>query len=105
MSLIPVIFSTAFLILFLTAVVAGLVIWFKIKKKAQEVSRSVFGNDDLISNLKKTEQEYMQTPKSISDGHSIYTPKLAKDFPEFNVDEMKGRAENCLKEYLRAIDE
>ncbi|MBO7363241.1 MAG: hypothetical protein J6U41_07580 [Lachnospiraceae bacterium] len=105
MPLFSLIVSTAFLILLLAAVTAGLVIWFKIKKKAKEVSRSVFGNDDLLSNLKNTEQEYMQTPKSVSDGHSIYTPKLAKDFPEFNVDEMKARAENCLKEYLRAIDE
>ena len=104
MPLFSLIVSTAFLILLLAAVTAGLVIWFKIKKKAKEVSRSMFGNDDLLANLKNTEQEYMQTPKSVSDGHSIYTPKLARDFPEFNVDEMKARAENCLKEYLMALD-
>ncbi len=104
MAIFPLIASIIFLVLLLAVVIAVVVIYFTIKKKAREISRDVFGNDDLLKNLKNTEQQYMQTPKSISDGSSIYTPKIAKDFPEFNVSEMKARAENCLKEYLMAID-
>ena len=104
MALIPFISSIVFLVLFLAAVIAGLVIFFKIRKKAREISRDLYGNDNLIQNLKKNEQEYLQTPRSVSDGSSIYAPKLARDFPEFNVGEMTARAENCLKEYLMALD-
>ena len=104
MSVFPIIFSTIFLILLAFVIIAGLVIYFKIKKKASEFSQDVFGNSDLLASLKKNEQEYLQTPRSTSDGASIYAPKLARDFPEFNVSEMKARAENCLKEYLMALD-
>ena len=104
MSVFPIIFSTIFLILLAFVIIAGLVIYFKIKKKASEFSQDVFGNSDLLASLKQNEQEYLQTPRSTSDGSSIYAPKLAKDFPEFNVAEMKARAENCLKEYLMALD-
>ncbi len=104
MALIPFISSIVFLVLFLAAIIAGLVIFFKIRNKAREISRDLYGNDNLLQNLKKIGQEYLQTPKSVSDGSSIYAPKLARDFPEFNVGEMTARAENCLKEYLMAID-
>ncbi len=98
------IFSFIFLLLLAFVIIAGLVIYFKIKNKASQISRDVFGNSDLLGSLKQNEQEYLQTPRSVSDGSSIYAPKIARDFPEFNVGEMKARAENCLKEYLMAID-
>lgn len=93
-----------FLVLFLIAILAVVIIYFKVRAKARSISKELFGNEDLIKSLKKNEQEYLQTPRSVSDGSSIYAPKLAKDFPEFNVGEMTARAENCLKEYLMAID-
>lgn len=93
-----------FLVLFFAAVITVAVFVHKIKAKSRQISRDLFGNDDLLASLKKNEQEYLQTPRSVSDGSSIYAPKLAKDFPEFNVGEMTARAENCLKEYLMAID-
>ena len=93
-----------FLVLFLIVVIVVAVIYFKIRAKARSISKELFGNEDLIKSLKKNEQEYLQTPRSVSDGSSIYAPKLAKDFPEFHVGEMTARAENCLKEYLMAID-
>ena len=34
---------------------------------------------------------------------SLYLPKIKKDFPEFQYDEMKVRAENALTSYLLAI--
>ena len=104
MTYLPMIFSFIFLLLLAFVIIAGLVIYFKIKNKASQISRDVFGNSDLLGSLKQNEQEYLQTPRSVSDGSSIYAPKIARDFPEFNVGEMKARAENCLKEYLMAID-
>jgi len=104
MRMFPLISSIIFLVLLAGVMVAGFVIYLKIKNKAKEISRQVYGNDDLIANLKRQEELYEKTPKSISDGSSIYVPKLSRDFPDFNVDEMKARAENCLREYLLALD-
>ena len=103
MAAIPLIFSIIFLVLLVAAAVAILVIFFIIRNKARQVSNEVYGNPDLISNLKKQEQEYMQTPRSLSDGSSIYIPKIAKDFPDVNISELINRAENCLREYLQAL--
>lgn len=50
------------------------------------------------------EQEYASTPKSVSAMTSLYLPKIKKDFPEFQYDEMKVRAENALTSYLMAVD-
>lgn len=87
-------------------IVAGiiiLVVYFTIRNKAREISNQVYGNPDLISNLKRTEAEFMATPRSLSDGSSIYIPKITKDFPDISIPEMISRAENCLKEYLQAL--
>ncbi len=43
-------------------------------------------------------------PKSVSAMTSVYLPKIVKDFPDFNYDEMKRMAETFLMTYLRAID-
>ncbi|MCR4793056.1 MAG: hypothetical protein K5871_09905 [Lachnospiraceae bacterium] len=101
---ISVVLSIIFLALLAFVMVTGLIIYFKIRNKAREISQDMFGNSDLLGSLKNVEQEYLQTPRSVSDGSSIYAPKIAKDFPEFNIGEMKARAENCLREYLMAID-
>ncbi len=99
----PIVMSAIFLILVIVAAVAVLVVFFIIRKKAREISSEVYGNPDLISNLKKQEQEFSQSPRSLSDGSSIYIPKIAKDFPDINISELTARAENCLREYLQAL--
>ncbi len=49
------------------------------------------------------EVENSTTPKSVAGMTSLYLPKIKKDFPEFQYDEMKVRAENALTSYLLAI--
>ena len=48
-------------------------------------------------------QEYSTTPKSVSAMTSLALPKIVSDFPDFQYDEMKERAENVLISYLRAV--
>ena len=64
-----------------------------------------FGTDDLARALEQTKLEASKTPKSISDVTNIKLPVIEKDFPEFNIGDMKARAENVAVSYLRAIDE
>jgi len=99
----PIVMSVLFLVLVIIAAIAVLVAFFVIRNKAREISNEVYGNPDLISNLKKQEQEFSKTPRSLSDGSSIYAPKIAKDFPDINISELINRAENCLREYLQAL--
>lgn len=77
----------------------GIAIW-RVKSAAQKA----FGTSDLREGIKQIEQEYAMTPKSISAMTSLYLPRIKSDFPEFQYDEMKVRAENALTSYLIAVD-
>ena len=92
------------LILMLIIIACVAVVYFRMKRKVQDFSREVFGTSDIREGLKQVEQEYSATPKSVSAMTSLYLPKIKRDFPEFQYDEMKVRAENALTSYLMAID-
>ena len=76
-----------------------------IRNKARSFLNRNFGTPELAEALQNTKLEASKTPKSISDVTSIKLPVIAKDFPEFNIGDMKARAENVAVSYLRAIDE
>lgn len=92
------------LVLILIIIVCVAVFTFCIRKKVQSFSRKVFGTEEIREGFKQVEQEYASTPKSVSAMTSLYLPKIKRDFPEFQYDEMKVRAENALTSYLLAID-
>lgn len=98
---------TAVIWLIAAVVVVGGVaygVW-RAKKRAREISQAAFGTDSLIEGWKQTEVKIANTPKSVSAATSLYLPQIMKDFPEFNYNDMRIRAENVLVSYLRAIDE
>lgn len=78
---------------------------YRIKKGVSSFARRAFGTDSLTEGLDKVEKEYASTPKSVSAMTSLHLPKIKKDFPEFQYDEMKVRAQNVLTSYLLAITE
>ncbi len=82
----------------------GYGVW-RAKRAVASFSREAFGTEDIREGLRQVEQEYASTPKSISAMTSLYLPKIKKDFPEFQYDEMKVRAENALTSYLLAVDQ
>lgn len=77
----------------------GIAVW-RVKRAAQKA----FGTSVIHEGIRQIEQEYAITPKSISAMTSLYLPKIKLDFPEFQYDEMKVRAENALTSYLIAVD-
>lgn len=81
----------------------GYGVW-RAKKAVRSFSRKAFGTSDIREGIRQMEQEYASTPKSVSAMTSLYLPKIKKDFPEFQYDEMKVRAENALTSYLMAVD-
>lgn len=82
----------------------GYGVW-RAKNAVESFSREAFGTSDIREGLRQVEQEYASTPKSVSAMTSLYLPKIKRDFPEFQYDEMKVRAENALTSYLLAVDQ
>ena len=82
-------------------------IWIFVKKitsKIEGFSRMLFGTSNIRKGVEQIELEYATTPKSVSGMTSLYLPKIAADFPEFEYNEMRTRAVNVLCAYLLAID-
>ena len=77
----------------------------KMKRGMRSFARQFLGADSLKEGFGRVEQEYAATPKSVSAMTSLLLPKIKKDFPEFQYDEMKVRAQNVLTSYLLAVSE
>ena len=92
--------AVVFLGIFIAAAVAGM----KIYRKVRSISRQAFGTENILEGFRQMEVENSTTPKSVAGMTSLYLPKIKKDFPEFQYDEMKVRAENALTSYLLAIN-
>lgn len=92
-----------FLILLLIVILAVFCGILYVRHKAKEFSRTIFGTEDLSDGIRQMKREYASTPKSVSGMTSLLLPKIVSDFPDFEYDEMKERAENTLTQYLRAV--
>lgn len=69
-------------------------------KKAKNTMQNLFGTDDIGQLLNERNEEVANTPKSVSGMTAVYAPSIQEDFPELNLAEMKGIAENHLRTYL-----
>ena len=89
--------------LILIIMVLGIVAFLYLRKRAREFSKELFGTEDIRQAAKDMQIEYATTPKSVSAMTSLLLPKISADFPDFNYDEMKTRANNVLTSYLAAV--
>lgn len=76
-----------------------------VKGEARKVARMAFGTDDLVKGFQKMEKDYEETPKSVTAMTSLCLPRIVKDFPDFEYNEMKQKAENVLVGFLSAVSE
>ena len=91
------------LILILVIIGIILITFFCIRKKVRDTSQALFGTPDITQAAVQMKQEYATTPKSVSSMTSLLLPKISADFPDFEYNEMKDRANNVLVSFLRAI--
>ena len=92
-----------FLLLILAIMVIGIVAFLYIRQQTRKFSKELFGTSDIRQAAKEMQVEYATTPKSVSAMTSLLLPKISEDFPDFNYNEMKVRANNVLTSYLAAI--
>lgn len=93
------------LVLILVIIIAAFLGVRYIQRKVRKFSQMAFGTDDIFEGAEQMKKEYSTTPKSVSAMTSLLLPKISADFPSFEYNEMKERAENVLTSYLRAVTE
>lgn len=69
-------------------------------RKAKRTMKQLFDTDDLGQLIQTREAEVANTPKSVSGMTAVYAPTIQEDFPELNLVELKGIAEQHLKDHL-----
>lgn len=93
------------LILILIIIIAIYVAYRKISQKVRSFSQAAFGTPSITQGAEQMKQQMAVTPKSVSGMTSLLLPKITSDFPDFNYNEMKERANNVLTSYLRAVND
>lgn len=63
-----------------------------------------FGGVSMYDALEAAKELEKDTPASVAAMTSIYLPKIMKDFPELNYEEMKNTSETILKNFFQCID-
>ncbi len=73
--------------------------------KGKSFLRQYFGTSDLKEVLRQTKLDEENTPKSLSSMDSIYVPRIKKDFPELNINELRRISEKDIIYYLNSIEQ
>lgn len=93
----------AWLIVPLVLIVIGGVAVGVVRTRVRSLSQQLFQTDSLTEGYAQVKEELSQKPKSVSGMTTVYLPQIARDFPEFHLDEFKNRAENMLQSAFAAI--
>lgn len=93
------------LVLILIIIIAIYSVYRHFTRKLRQFSRAAFGTSSITKGAEQMRQQMATTPKSVSGMTSLLLPKIASDFPDFQYDEMKERANNVLTSYLRAVND
>lgn len=98
-------FILIFVLVFFVIIILTFILTFlKIRKNVREFSKTVFGNVNMFEGIKQQKLELANDPKSVASMEKLILPRLAKDFPNLNINEMKKMAENSILLCLTAIE-
>ncbi len=91
------------LIVLITIIIMGYIIYKNIRNKVRQVSNLIFETEDIIEGIQNRETLVENTPKSISGMESIEAPRLQEDFPELSLEELKSRNVDGIYEFYDAL--
>ena len=79
-----------------TIIIAAVVAVLIVRNKIRNFSRQMFGTDSLVEGYKNRTHEYNETSRSLHAMTDIYLPQVLRDFPEFEYEAYKNKAEKVL---------
>lgn len=74
-----------------------------IRSKVRRMSREMFGTDSLINGYKKQKQLVSESPVSVRSMTRVYLPQIHQDFPEFDYELYRSKADSLLRGYFTAV--
>ena len=92
------------LVLILLIIISSVCVYFFFKTKVENFSMKIFGTKNIFEGFKEQELEYQTTPKSVSSLDSVLKPRILKDFPSINFDELTSLVENAITLYYESLE-
>lgn len=75
-----------------------------IKRKLTELSQSIFGTNTISEGINDQKRKISTTPRSLHSVTSVYLPRIQRDFPEFEYEHYKSKAQSLLRSYLNSLE-
>lgn len=94
-----------FIIALIILVLLIVLIFLYVRVKLKSFLLANFNTSSISEAFNKTDLESQSTPRSLSSMESIYLPKIKKDFPNLNINELKAQAESVILRTIEAIEE
>lgn len=94
-----------FLVIAAIVLVGGGAAVIAVKRKLERFSEAAFGVKSFSEGLERQADLLAETPKSVSGMTRIFEPQIVRDFPDFQVEQFKNKAENLLIRVLQAVSE
>ncbi|HCA05521.1 MAG TPA: hypothetical protein DEO32_06465 [Ruminococcaceae bacterium] len=76
---------------------------FAVRSKLRGISREMFGTDSFIKGYKDQKKQVSESPLSVRSMTSIYLPQIHQDFPDFDYELYRQKAESVLRSYFTAV--
>lgn len=93
------------LVLVIAAAIAVAVAVLKVKNGVRQISRNLFGTDSFSQGLNNQKKEMSETPRSLQAMTRLCLPRIQRDFPEFDYEDYKQKAQTVLRSYMNAVEE
>ena len=91
------------LITVLVIIAAVVVAVLAIRARVQSFSRQIFGTSSLLKGYNEQKKKISESPLSVRSMTSIYLPQIHRDFPEFDYELYKQKAQAVLRSYFTAV--
>lgn len=92
------------LIIFSVLFFCVILIFFKVRNKLSEFSKTAFGTEDIIKGIKNQELETISEAKTLTGMEKLDLPRLMNDFKDLNINELKRESEKKIVKCLNAIE-
>lgn len=101
---VPVGLIVTLVLIAVVAIVIAVAVY-KIRNGIRHISRTMFGTDSFAQGINNQKRTMSETPRSLQAMTSLCLPRIQRDFPEFDYDDYRQKAETVLRSYMNSIEE
>lgn len=97
---------TVFLLFFLSFVLVAVIVFFVVKRKLNNITRSYLGKGvgETVKLLSDGLAEECMLPYPVPKLDAVYKPKIERDFPEMGFNQLCDMAKNGITDILNAVE-